>query len=88
MRLTLLIPDLLWPEPEDDLAYGPLPQATLPALETLLARGRRGSCQGAYEGQDQFGVHGRCPRCVLRLALGTVSARSTRQTRTYSRSGL
>lgn len=40
MRLTLLIPDLLWPEPEDDLAYGPLPQATVPALETLLARGQ------------------------------------------------
>lgn len=40
MRLTLLIPDLLWPEPEDNLAYGPLLSVAAPALETLLARGR------------------------------------------------
>lgn len=37
MRLTLLVPELLWPEPEDDLAWQ---GADLPALATLLHRGR------------------------------------------------
>lgn len=35
MRLTLLVPELLWPEPEDDLAWQAL---DCPALDTLLQR--------------------------------------------------
>jgi hypothetical protein len=36
MRLTLLIPELIWPEPGDTATLGELP---CPALSTLLARG-------------------------------------------------
>lgn len=38
MHLHLLIPELLWPEPEDGLAYQDLGPATLPALSRLLDR--------------------------------------------------
>jgi hypothetical protein len=38
MRLTLLIPELIWPEPGDTAALGDLP---CPALGTLLARSKR-----------------------------------------------
>lgn len=38
MRLTLLIPELIWPEPGDAETFAGL---ACPALETLLARGRR-----------------------------------------------
>lgn len=38
MHLHLLIPELLWPEPEDGLAYQELGPATLPALSRLLDR--------------------------------------------------
>ena len=37
MHLTLLVPELLWPEPADQLTLGKL---SLPGLETLLARAR------------------------------------------------
>ncbi len=37
MHLTLLVPELLWPEPADQLTLGKL---SLPGLETLLARSR------------------------------------------------
>lgn len=37
MRLTLLVPELIWPEPADQLALGKL---SLPGLEWLLAHGR------------------------------------------------
>ena len=36
VRLTLLVPELIWPEPADQLALGKL---AAPGLETLLARG-------------------------------------------------
>ena len=38
MRLTLLIPELIWPEPGDAETFAGL---ACPALATLLARGRR-----------------------------------------------
>jgi len=37
MRLTLLVPELLWPEPEDDQAW---PDLQTPALTGLLAKSR------------------------------------------------
>lgn len=40
MQLTLVVPELIWPEPEDRDALGDL---ACPALETLLTRGRRTS---------------------------------------------
>ena len=39
LRITLLVPELLWPEPEDREAWDGL---VCPALATLLARGRPG----------------------------------------------
>ena len=39
MRLTLLVPELFWPEPADQTAYSAL---ALPGLEWLLARGKPG----------------------------------------------
>ncbi|HET7776518.1 MAG TPA: hypothetical protein VFK74_09135 [Azospira sp.] len=38
MRLTLLVPELLWPEPEDDLAWQAL---DFPALAALLHKGEQ-----------------------------------------------
>ncbi|MFT3850016.1 MAG: hypothetical protein QM739_15490 [Propionivibrio sp.] len=38
MQLTLVVPELIWPEPEDRDALADL---ACPALETLLTRGRR-----------------------------------------------
>ena len=40
MQLTLVVPELIWPEPEDRDALGDL---ACPALETLLTRGRQTS---------------------------------------------
>lgn len=39
MRLTLLIPELVWPEPGDTQTLDPLTAAVLPTLGALLARG-------------------------------------------------
>ena len=42
MRLTLVVPELIWPEPEDRDALADL---ACPALETLLAQAREQDVQ-------------------------------------------
>ena len=68
MPLTLLIPELLWPEPEDRATQDDL---ACPALETLLARAGRGPARSAatsYEAAlcDAAGLPENAPYAALR----------------------
>lgn len=51
MRLTLLIPELIWPEPGDSAALDELP---CPALATLLARSKYHRISGDIDGGATF----------------------------------
>jgi len=69
MRLTLLIPELIWPEPGDAETFAGL---ACPALATLLARGRRRDATAAPATFDAaiaraFGLDGAVPYAALRL---------------------
>ncbi|MBW7903159.1 MAG: hypothetical protein H3C26_16910 [Rhodocyclaceae bacterium] len=69
MRLTLLIPELIWPEPGDAETFAGL---ACPALETLLARGRRADAAAAPATFDAavaraFGLDRAVPYAALRL---------------------
>lgn len=67
MRLTLVLPELIWPEPEDKAALDRLP---CPALEWLLARGAFDRAPARpYEAAlaALFGLAGDAPFGALRL---------------------
>jgi hypothetical protein len=69
MRLTLLIPELIWPEPADRQTLDDL---DLPALGTLLARGREHRQKLADDSSDAliaraFGLADEVPYAPLRL---------------------
>lgn len=73
MRLVLVVPELIWPEPEDSVALG---QLSCPALEKLLARGRcERSPRQAHEDAlaAAFGFAADAPFGALRL-LGEAGA--------------
>ena len=66
-RLTLLVPELLWPEPEDDDTFGHL---DCPGLSTLLARAQRTRrLPQSFEAtlSDLFGHAEDAPYAALRL---------------------
>lgn len=72
-RFTLIVPQLLWPEPRDGMAFE---QLRLPALEGLLAHGRlvRAPIRSFEETlSSAFGLTGEAPLAALRL-LGESSA--------------
>ena len=69
MRLALLIPELIWPEPGDAAALGNLP---CPALGALLARGRfmrDNSGDATFDAGIAacFGLESSAPYAALRL---------------------
>lgn len=69
MQLTLLVPELIWPEPGDAETFAGLP---CPALRTLLARGRRtdatsGPATGDRAIARAFGLDRAVPYAALRL---------------------
>ncbi len=69
MRLTLLIPELIWPEPGDAETFAGL---ACPALATLLARGRRTDATREAATFDAaiaraFGLDRAVPYAALRL---------------------
>ena len=69
MRLTLLIPELIWPEPGDTAALGDLP---CPALATLLARAsfsRPSTAGTTFDATiaESFGLDPFAPYAALRL---------------------
>lgn len=69
MRLTLLIPELIWPEPGDTAALGDLP---CPALATLLARSNfsrptTGGTTFDATIAESFGLDQFAPYAALRL---------------------
>lgn len=66
MQLTLLVPELIWPEPDD----GTLERLDCPALSTLLARSRRARrAPQSFEATlaDAFGQPPGAPYAALRL---------------------
>lgn len=67
MRLTVLVPDLLWPEPGDKETLADLP---CPGLEWLLARGevrREAPVHSESTLAACFGIAGKPPLAALRL---------------------
>jgi hypothetical protein len=76
MQISLLVPELLWPEPDDHATFADL---SCPALETLLARGtpaRRPPQSLEATLADAFGLPDEAPYAALRL-LGESTAVET-----------